>query len=110
MKGPVPLESVLGAEEASLDVELDTGRTLDLGWLAKAWGLTRGGLLLRVLGSLGELLLCVLGGLLGHAAGDRLVTLVISVWLGVMSVLALMISGWLGVTLVLMISGWLGVT
>jgi hypothetical protein len=66
----VPLESFLRAEEASLDVELDTGWTLELGWLAKAWGLARGGLLLRVLGSLGELHLRVVGGLLGHVAGD----------------------------------------
>ena len=38
---PVPLEAVLGAEEASLDVELDTCRTLELGRLAAAWGLAR---------------------------------------------------------------------
>ena len=50
VKVPVPLEAELGAEEASLDVELDTGWTLELGWLATAWGLARGGQLLFELG------------------------------------------------------------
>ena len=53
-------DTPLSPPSTSLDVELDTGWTLELGWLATAWGLARGGQLLFVL-----------GGLIGHVAGDR---------------------------------------